>query len=228
MVDARPPIIVTGAARSGTSVTANVIHAAGAWGGDLIGPHKTNPKGFFENKPIREDVVKPYLDRMGVDRLGQKALPTDEHLLSTPYPELRRDIEKMITDQGYLGGPWFTKDAKYTLIWRAMDKAFPDARWVVVRRPRENIVASCVKTGFMLGRKSESGWEKWVDEYESRLNVLTSTVKHSIESWTDDLMRADENKIQLLADFLGLPITVDIVSSVIIRRAWHFSDGGPR
>ena len=63
------PILVTGAARSGTSMTAGIIHLCGAFGGKLSGPTTYNKKGMFENGTIRNELVKPFFSAIGADRL---------------------------------------------------------------------------------------------------------------------------------------------------------------
>ena len=40
------PILITGAARSGTSMSAGVVSLCGAWGGELSGPNVYNKKGM--------------------------------------------------------------------------------------------------------------------------------------------------------------------------------------
>ena len=69
------PILITGAARSGTSLTAGIISICGAFGGNTTGSTPYNRNGQFENSHIRNRIVKPYLVRMGVDKLGQYPLP---------------------------------------------------------------------------------------------------------------------------------------------------------
>ncbi len=44
------PIIVTGCARSGTSLTAGVLHLCGAWIGKCTGPTAYKKRGQFENE----------------------------------------------------------------------------------------------------------------------------------------------------------------------------------
>jgi hypothetical protein len=68
----RPPILITGCARSGTSMTAGIVHICGAFGGRMSGPTPNNRKGMFENEEVRNQIVKPYLSSIGADPLGQK------------------------------------------------------------------------------------------------------------------------------------------------------------
>ena len=60
-----PPILITGAARSGTSMTAGNIHKCGAWGGDMAGSTRYNRKGMFENTEIRNTMVKTIMKSIG-------------------------------------------------------------------------------------------------------------------------------------------------------------------
>jgi len=104
------PILITGAARSGTSMAAGVLNLCGAFGGKMYGAHKANPKGMFENTGIREQIVKPYLRQIGADPTCQYPLP-DVNSLSIPV-DWRERIEQTIQDQGYEEGIWFLKEPK--------------------------------------------------------------------------------------------------------------------
>ena len=57
-------IFITGAARSGTSLTAGVIKLSGAWMGSTSGPTIYNKKGMFENGDIRERCIKPLFNKL--------------------------------------------------------------------------------------------------------------------------------------------------------------------
>ncbi|MBS3742516.1 MAG: hypothetical protein KGY69_13220 [Bacteroidales bacterium] len=78
------PIIVLGFPRSGTSLTAGLLHQHGVWVGICRGPDPRNPKGFFENQKFTS-----YL---------KKGKP------------ITYDIAKdILYSQGYKGGPWLVK-----------------------------------------------------------------------------------------------------------------------
>ena len=68
------PIIITGCARSGTSLIAGTMHLCGAWVGNVTGPTSWNRKGQFENEFIRDRLVKPYLKSINMDPMGQDPL----------------------------------------------------------------------------------------------------------------------------------------------------------
>jgi hypothetical protein len=51
---------------------------------------------------------------------------------------------------GYKQGiPWMYKDTKMCQMWPVWNFAFPNARWIIVRRRTGDITQSCVKTAFM-------------------------------------------------------------------------------
>ena len=68
-------ILITGCARSGTSMIAGIINMCGAFAGDTSGPNRYNQKGMYENAKIRNSIVKPYLREIGMDPKGQFPLP---------------------------------------------------------------------------------------------------------------------------------------------------------
>lgn len=113
-------------------------------GGEMIAGDRWNPGGYFENRYIREQIIKPYLINCGADPLGQKAFPRT--LVPWTY---EFDVE-------------FYKDCKLALIWEAL----PEAKWIVVRRPDDEIMQSCERTPFM-----DVGLD-WLEKYKERLDLL--------------------------------------------------------
>jgi hypothetical protein len=163
------PIIITGAARSGTSLTAGIIQACGAWGGETLGGNRDNKRGFFENQVIREQFLKPLLELAGADPLGQDPLP---RISDVPEVRIRREIHRVIAEQGYRSGPWYFKAVKACLIWPLWVDNFPDAAWVIVERRDADVIASCMKTGFMKAYQTKEGWAKWLAVYRERCTQL--------------------------------------------------------
>lgn len=162
-------ILITGAARSGTSLTCEIFEACGAEFG------KTN--GLKENTFVRNRIVKPYLSSIGCDPLAQNPLPLKKDL--RPDPEWR---EKVLAG---LDGVKIYKGAKMCLMWEIWHKAFPEAKWVIVRRDNEGIVDSCLRTSFMRAYNTADGWQKWLDvhlkrfeEMKQHLDVVEVWPKH--------------------------------------------------
>jgi hypothetical protein len=215
----RPPILITGCARSGTSLTAGLIQLCGAWGGRLIPGASYNPKGMFENTRIRNTVIKPYLADLGVDPLGQDPLPLIDRL--QPYPELRNKIIDILEKEGYESGPWYYKGAKLCLIWPIINEAFPQARWIVCRRPDKHIVASCMKATFMKGRRNPAAWHGWVHIHKNRFNEMQAAGLDMKFIDTPKLVAGDLTEFEDIAMWLNLEYSEDKVREFIDPALWH-------
>jgi hypothetical protein len=219
MID-KAPILITGAARSGAGMIAGVINKCGAFGGTM-----TNKKGLFENDRIRESIVKPFFERAGVDARGQYPLPKIDEYFMQPTV-WREQVQKTMIDEGYDRGAWMYKDARTALIWPVWHYAFPDAKWIIVRRRTGDIIQSCVKTGYMQAfkamesRKSinvlkeEEGWLWWVHQYEKRfVEMITEGVNCKI-IWPERMIHGDYQQLYETLEWLGLPWNTEAVTFI--------------
>ena len=220
----KPPILITGCARSGTSMVAGVINLCGAFGGDMSGPNRNNRKGMFENHRIRNSVVKPYFRRIGVDPLGQYPLPDVNNLIIPT--NWRQSIEQIIEQQGYKDGPWMYKGAKMVLFWPVWHYAFPNAKWVIVRRRTGDIINSCQKTGFMrafaleknrkaVGVETEAdGWKWWIHQHEERFREMMIEGPNVKIVWPERMVHGDYTQIYETLDWLGLEWKSEVLSFI--------------
>lgn len=224
------PILITGCARSGTSMIAGIINKCGAFGGDMSGATHNNKRGMFENAKIRNSLVKPYLREIGVDPMGQYPLPDNDNLLIPS--NWRRCVEEIMQEQGYEGGPWMYKGAKMCLMWSLWHYAFPDARWIIVRRRTGDIVNSCIRTGFMkaftqqrnckaVGAKTaEEGWLWWVRQHEQRfVEMITEGLNCKI-IWAHRMVNGDYQQIYEMIEWLGLEWNSGVLDFVD-PLLWH-------
>ena len=223
MNDINKPILITGCARSGTSLTAGLIYTAGAWGGELSGPNRFNPKGMFENQKIRNQLVKPFLTSIDADPMGQHPLPDlDQITFTEEYAgKWRNWITRTWKKQGYNDGPVFYKGAKICLIWPLWAKAFPESKWVVVRRETEDIVNSCLRTSFMRAHQKRSGWLKWVAEHEKRFEEMADAKLNIREVWPQRLIAGDFTEIQQVINWLDLDFDLDASRSFVDPKLWR-------
>lgn len=210
----QPPILITGCARSGTSMVAGIINLCGAFGGIMSGPNHNNRKGMFENIKIRNELIKPYLMKLKADRLGQYPLPDIKNLFI--YISLGEKIENIMIEQGYKNGLWMYKGAKMCLIWPTLNFTFPDAKWVIVRRKTDDIVNSCLNTGFMkafkridvqkqIGVNNEiDGWKWWVNQHKKRFNEMESSNLNIRYIWPEKMVYEDYTEIKEVIEWLGL------------------------
>lgn len=220
------PIFITGCARSGTSLTAGIVNLCGAFGGSLAGPNGNNKRGMFENTEIRNTIVKPYFRRIGADPLGQNPLPDILKVLqSTKEPGFlenwRIRILRIMSNQGYRKGPWFYKGAKMCLHWPIWHYCFPDAIWIIVRRKDDDIINSCLKTGFMRAYQNSKGWQTWIDAHLVRFDEMISFGLNIYEIWPQDIVEGELCRIRdCVINHLGLEWREKEVLNFISPALW--------
>lgn len=218
------PILITGAARSGTSLTAGIISYCGAWGGKLSGPTQFNKRGMFENAEIRNQIIKPFLRELGYDPLGQNPLPNIHKIKMLPdevVMNFRQHILKILKSQGYNGSKWFYKGAKMCLLWPIWNRAFPEAKWLIVRREAEDIVNSCLRTSFMRAYKKRSGWLKWVAMHEKRFEEMHDAKLTVHEIWPQRMIAGDFTEIQMVVNSIGLDWDFDKIVQFVDPGLWR-------
>ena len=171
------PILITGPPRSGTSRAAMAVARLGVWTGDCVGPDRWNPWGYWENRRLREGVLKPLLLRCGLAPNGDRPpLGPSPPIPPPSFTGLRVAVLDAIAADGYAAGPWLYKDAKLLLCWEWWVAAFPDATWVVTRRPLDDIAASCERSfigrGFSHPEYGADWWYRLAGWYAQRSCAL--------------------------------------------------------
>lgn len=218
------PIFITGAPRSGTSLVAGILDVCGAWGGDTVPANDLNPKGYFENRFLRNMVVKNYLKLIKVCQYGQLSVPPRDlpPLNKEEALAWRNMIKKQVKAQGYKKGKWYFKDPKLCLIWRVFNSSFPSSKWVIVRRREEDIVRSIMKTDFMIAYDTEEQWHALVKEYVDRLEDMKNAPElNCFEIWPDEIVKGSHEQFKPLIEWAGLPWREKQVKEFILPEAWH-------
>jgi len=203
------PILITGVGRSGSSMIAGVINLCGAYGGNMGGSNKN-----YENIQIYKQAMIPYFQSVGADPLGQYPLPG---IGSLPIPTDWADrIATLIREDGYVGGPWMFKGSRISLIWPVFHYAFPNAKWLIVRRRTGDILHSCNKTTYMkafrdimvqqsVGAKDETeGWLWWVHQH---LNIFREMMDEGLNIkviWPERMVHCDYQQMYEVVEWLGL------------------------
>jgi hypothetical protein len=221
-------ILITGAARSGTSLVAGIVHLSGAYGGKLAGPNASNKKGMFENREIRNTISKPFLSSIGADKMGQKPLP--DRALITTIAEMRavewqRRVMAILYNQGYQTGIFFYKGAKMCLTWPIWHAAFPDAHWIIVRRDDEGIIDSCMFTPFMRAYKDRKGWQEWIDEHKKCFAEMANAGLKMRTIWSNDIIKGHLEDIQGVIEWAGLKWDEKAVRKFVDPKLFHVKQG---
>ena len=221
-----PPILVTGCARSGTSMTTGGLVKSGAKGGEMYGPNRYNPRGMFENRIIREGVVKPYLRSIGADPRGQKPLPRIslvwKHAEDAGFVEQwKMNIHAIMRAQG-VGDVdvWVYKGAKICLFWPLWHAAFPEAKWVIVRRTDRDIINSCLRTRFMNSYKNAEGWQEWIDSHKERFSEMHDAGLDILEMWPEKVIGGEVEIYYNMIRWAGLTPPDDLVETFIDPVLW--------
>lgn len=215
------PVLVTGVPRSGTSLVTGLLGLCGLWLGRTVPGGKENIHGFFENVILREQLQKQILRQGAFDPLGVRSLPPANW--RPPIKNFRQAIASALGAQQYDGGrAWGFKDAKLSLTWRIWHEHFPQARWVIVRRPSEEVIASCLRTGFMKQHSLDPAfWQQFVDAYLLRLATLQGVVGWSRDVEATDIVGGRFDSLQRLVDALGLMWRPDAVRDFVAPEHWN-------
>jgi len=157
---------------------------------------------------VKDEIIKEELRRNGCDPMGQYPLPDSEIQVDNMRERVLKELEDADT----------VRDAKTTLMWQAVHKAFPEAQWVIVRRSKAQIVDSCKRARFM---KKAPNWEVWVEEHERRFKAMRRKVKY-FEVWPDKMVRdGDYSEMADLIDWLGLEWDGYAVKKLVDPNQWH-------
>lgn len=215
------PVLVTGLPRSGTSLVAGLLGVCGLWLGQTVPGGRENPRGFFENVLLRERLQKELLKRGNFDPLGVRRLPPPDW--QPMVPNFRDVVGQMLAAQGYVGqGPWGFKDAKMTLTWRIWSAHFPRARWIVVRRPSDQVIASCLRTSFMRHHSEQPDyWRGFAESYVERLAQLEASVEWCRNIDSPAIVGRRYEELEQLAHDLGLTWRAAAVEEFVAPEHWH-------
>lgn len=193
-------IFITGAARSGTTLTASIFEACGANLGKV--------NSLKECVEVRDGIVKPYLQGHGFDPLGQNPLPV---LSELTHPSNFRGI--VLNALG--PGTQVYKGAKLCLMWPVWQRAFPEATYVIVRRDTPSIVDSCIRTSFMRAFKNREGWTKWVDDHIERFSEMKKNLPNVLEVWPGKFIKGDDAEMSHIVNLCGFAYDKDKAYSCV-------------
>ncbi len=208
----RDYVFVTGAARSGTSLTTKVLNEHGLWVGEV--------NILNENTIIREQVVKRYLREIGADELGQHPLPD---LVPPPAKfDIREKVDRYIDAQG---GPKTVlyKGAKLCLMWKPWHQAFPGAKWIFVRRDPDDIADSCMRCAWMRTWERPGPWVTWAQEHVKRLEIMRANRVRVREIWPQKFIDGNTIELEGVMAWLNLEFDPKILEKTIDRTLFKSS-----
>lgn len=199
------PIFITGAPRSGKTMIAGIL--------DICGVFLGTTDSMLENIAIRDRLIKPYLMYHGGHSSGLKQIP--ETCKLTYRIDWVDKVEGILEEQGYDGSQkWMFKSAKVALTWPVWNRAFPNAKYIIVRRRTGDIIQSCLKTGYMKAYDNKEGWKTMVHQYENKFVEMISEGLNCKVIWPHRMVHGDYGQIYELLEWLGLPWKTEILNHI--------------
>lgn len=202
------PILITGIPRSGATMIAATINLCGAFGGQM------SKRGMYCNDRIREELVKPYLQLMGGDADAQKEYPQ----MISDCPNWKESVNQIMSEEGFHGGTWMYKDSRIAQMWPVWAQAYPDAKWIIIRRRTGDIIESCLKTKYMHAHPDREGWLSMVHSYEQRFAEIIRQGINYKEIWPERMINNDFKQLYEILDWVGLgwnPKSLNFVESLL-------------
>lgn len=205
------PVFVTGVKRSGASIIARIIQSCGAFTGEV--------SEMCENKELHH-LVDSFYSQIHIPANGQYPMPKlDEILIPANW---QSEVLDTIMGQGYKNQLWMFKDSRLGQMWPIWNYAFPNARWIIVRRRSADIINSCMKTAYMnafrnpiiqheVGVSNEhDGWLYWIHEHEKRFVEMIEAGLNCKVIWPERMVYGDYTQIYEMIEWLSLEINPNI------------------
>jgi hypothetical protein len=142
-VEAFPAAVVIGGMhRSGTSLTASILDAAGIHlGTDLMPAAASNPRGHYEDL----EFYKLHQRILAANGLSTDGF-TCQEVIDVPAA-LRAEAVELVRRRRSAGLVWGWKDPRTVLVLDFWAELVPEARWLFVVRPPEDVVDSLFRRG---------------------------------------------------------------------------------
>ena len=215
----RNPILITGADRSGSSIIAKTFSMCGAYGGFLNTMH--------ENVDVKR------LHNFYIENKSDGC-----HMLDLSKVNFK-DKWRGIVENYFIGNGLrdsdipFYKDSAICQTWQLWGNAFPEAKWIIVRRRTGDIIQSCKQTAYMLRFKKESnrrmievsteeqGWLWWVREYEKRFMQIIEAYPNNYKIvWPERMVMNDFEQMKEVVEWSGLQWNpeIEVVIPKLLRK----------
>ena len=206
------PVFITGIERSGSSLIAKIL--------DISGIFRGGTTKMFENEEMQH-LTRKYITQSLVD--GELFLDSKQLAIPVIWKE---KIDFILKDEGYKDGLWMFKSTQITQMWPVWHYAYPNARWLIVRRRTGDVIQSCMKTGYMKLFKDEQnlkkinapneweGWRWWVHQYEKKFVEMIEAGVNCRIIWPERMVSGDYQQIYETLEWLGLQWSTKIVEII--------------
>ena len=213
------PVFVTGAERSGSSLIARILELSGIFTG-----RTTN---MFENIKLL-NLSRTYLQYPPIT--GYHTPPRDHFFPKTDQLNIPLDwknkVDHILREEGYRNNQWMFKCSLIAPMWPIWNYAYPNARWLIVRRRTGDVIESCVKTTYMTLCKDQlnldkinvtterEGWKWWVHQYEEKFVEMIEAGVNCKIIWPERMVSGDYQQIYETLEWLGFNWSTKIVEVI--------------
>jgi hypothetical protein len=194
------PILITGVERSGSTFIARILDMCGVFSGSC--------NKMFENIMIHSLHYEMFVDN--------RKLFTDTNNICIPHSWKEIILKEIEQEGGYNDQNWMVKGGILAQCWPVWKYAFPDAKWIIVRRKTGDVIQSCIKTGYMrkfknpdnlhfLGLTEEKdGWLWWIHQYEQKYIEMIQNGLNYREVWPERMRDGDFEQVKEIVNWCGL------------------------
>jgi hypothetical protein len=210
------PVFITGVERSGSTVIAKIIRGCGA--------HTGNTSKTMVNRAI-SGLMDDYYKSIGADSAGQYPLPNIDEL-PIHMNWRKKIIDACVNDNIPDNGIWLLKSHRLCQTWPLWNFAFPEAKWIIVRRRTGDIIQSCKHTHWMEAYARQDvqkavnvateadGWLWWVQQHEKLfVNMITAGLDCKV-IWPHRMVNGDFEQIHEMLHWIGLKWKSKIITEV--------------
>jgi hypothetical protein len=203
------PIFITGCERSGSTIIARIVSHCGAFTGRTT--------EMMENIEIKK-LIDTYYELIDADKKGQNPLPNTEKLIIPT--NWKQKIEDVLSDEKYENTTWMLKGSRLCQAWPVWHYAFPNAKWIIIRRRTGDIIDSCLKTGYMTAYKNKEGWLGWIHEHEKLFVEMIEAGVNCKQVWPERMATGDYQQMKETIDWLRLTWNDDVLD-IIKPLMWN-------
>lgn len=210
-------VLITGIERSGASLIARIVSLCGGF----FGVHSS----MYESINVRKLIDEYYSNVLSLSSNLQYPIPEIEKIVQND--EWGDNVINALMLEGLNGSHTVCiKSPKICQTYPLWVNAFPEAKWIIVRRKTSEIVNSCIKTNYMksykdvqtlkrIGVTSEhDGWLQWARKHDEYFKGMVRSNINYMEVWPDRMVNGDYSQIFNMLGFIGLPWNDKIVETI--------------
>ncbi len=203
------PIFITGVERSGSTLVARSLQSCNVFAGSV--------------NVMRENLLLKTLTRRFIIDNANDCFMPDFRTIEIPV-NWKNKVDSLLKKDGYKNDVSFMyKDSGLAQTWKVWNYAYPNAKWIIVRRRTGDIIHSCIETAYMkrfknknnmrlVGAESErDGWLWWIKQYELRFIEMLSAELDCRIVWPERMKDGDFEQLKETIEWAGLEWNEDII-----------------